>query len=479
MAKTPWTSGNWCKKLGIQYDYNYLLSDFVGKEGISSARISAMDARCRKIVSGIAAKRKAGKLPFMDLPYQKGIAAIQNYARKIAPRTDAFVVLGIGGSALGTTALLTSLKPLFYNELPPRLRKTPRLYVSDNPDPDFVLDMLRVLDPAKTVFNIVTKSGTTAETMAVYLVVRDLLNRKLGSREACKHIVFTTDPKKGVLRELANKEGIEAFEVPEGVGGRFSVLTSVGLLPAAVSGIDIAELLAGAATMEKICRNPNPRRNPAVMNALLHYLHDTEKGHNIHVMMPYSNHLRDIADWHRQLWAESLGKKWSLDGKVVHTGPTPVKALGTTDQHSQVQLYMEGPLDKVTTFIGTKRYNNACKIPRLYPASDELGYLGGKDMSALIGSELLATEYALKSENRPSCKILLPEIRPFTIGQILFMLELQTVVAGGLYNIDPLDQPGVEAGKIATYALMGRKRFEQDRLRLQKGMRKLPRYVIG
>ena len=198
--------------------------------------------------------------------------------------------------------------------------------------------------------NVVSKSGGTAETLAQYLVVRHWLDEALGSA-ASRHLVFTTDPDKGALREIATREGIATLEVPPDVGGRFSVLSPVGLLPAALVGIDIEALLEGAARAVARAESDDLLDNPAALFAALHWTADTQAGARLHVLMPYTDRLRDFAEWFRQLWAESLGKRVDREGRVVHTGPTPIASVGATDQHCQVQLFMEGPFDKVVTFV--------------------------------------------------------------------------------------------------------------------------------
>ena len=200
---------------------------------------------------------------------------------------------------------------------------------------------------------MISKSGGTAETMSQYLIIRERLQAELGDGYR-RHLLFTTDPEKGVLRALATEEDVATLPVPPNVGGRFSVLSAVGLLPAAMVGIDIGELLAGAREMVERCETAELRSNPAGIFAALQYLADTELDAPIHVMMPYSDRLRDVADWFRQLWAESLGKQRTRGGDEVFAGPTPVKSLGATDQHSQVQLYVEGPFDKTITFLAER-----------------------------------------------------------------------------------------------------------------------------
>jgi glucose-6-phosphate isomerase len=241
------------------------------------------------------------------------------------------------------------------------------------------------------------------------------------------------------------------------------VLSAVGLLPAAMVGIDVRELLGGAAEMVERCDTDELTSNPAGVFAALQYLADTECGAPIHVMMPYSDRLRDVADWFRQLWAESLGKQRTRGGSEVFAGPTPVKALGATDQHSQVQLYVEGPFDKTITLLAEREREVDLEIPSLYAELGELGYLGGHTLGGLLRTEMLATEAALARRGRMNMLLELPRVDARSLGATLMMLQIATVYAGSLYGVDPLDQPGVELGKQLTYGIMGRGGFEAQR----------------
>jgi glucose-6-phosphate isomerase len=259
-----------------------------------------------------------------------------------------------------------------------------------------------------------------------------------------------------VLRAIADRESIATLPIPPGVGGRFSVLSAVGLLPAALVGIDIRALLEGARAMDRACDTGRLDRNPAGLFAALQWLAHTEAGAPIHVMMPYSDRLDSAADWFRQLWAESLGKRHDLQRRDVFTGPTPVKALGATDQHSQVQLYMEGPFDKTVTFLAVDEPGRDVGIPPLYPDIDAIGYLGGRTLGQLLDAERRATAAALAERGRMNMTLALPRPDEHALGQLIMMLEIATIYAGALYEVDPLDQPGVELGKELTYGLMGR-----------------------
>jgi glucose-6-phosphate isomerase len=388
-------------------------------------------------------------------------------------------VLGIGGSALGTTALRTALLDPWWNEMDDEARDYfPRLYVLDNVDPATFGPFLDRIDLRRTLFNVVSKSGGTAETMSQYLVVRDRLEAELGDGWR-RHLLFTTDPENGVLRALADAEGIAALPVPANVGGRFSVFSAVGLLPAAMVGIDVEALLAGARAMVERCETDTLRENPAGLFAALQYLADSAAGAPIHVMMPYSERLRDVADWFRQLWAESLGKRVTRDGREAFVGPTPVRALGATDQHSQVQLYMEGPFDKTVTFLAEREIDREIGIPHGHPEHPELAYLGGHGMGELLRTELLATEAALTLRGRMNMLLEVERVDARSLGELLMMLQIATVYAGHLYGVDPLDQPGVELGKELTYGIMGRPGFEDARGEWERRAPKDPAFVLG
>lgn len=467
-----WREESWREKMKVSFDFGLMTAGAVGgADGISPAELDALEPKAHKLHEELVEKRRSGKLPFFDLPYQD-TEPVKDLAEELAGDFGEFVLLGIGGSALGPIALHNALNHPHYNLLSWKARGgRPRMFFEDNVDPDRFAATMGMLDLNDTVFDVVTKSGGTAETMACFMVARGAVTDALGEKAVREHFVAVTDPEKGNLRKIVNDEGLRSLDVPPGVGGRFSVFTPVGLLPAAVSGIDIDELLAGAAFMDERTRKEGLRENPAYLAAAMQYLSDTKKGKRIAVMMPYSNALLSVADWFRQIWAESMGKRLDLAGNVVHTGQTPVKALGATDQHSQVQLYVEGPNDKTFTFLRVGKFAHDRPIPKMYPDVDAVSYLGGASLAELINAEQTATETALIKAKRPCARITLPEINAFTVGQLLYMLEVMTAFSGGLYGINPFDQPGVEEGKRLTYAIMGRKGYEQKKGELE-GMRK-------
>jgi glucose-6-phosphate isomerase len=439
----------------VRLYYKNVTDKIIGEAGITQKELDEMASKTECLVKQINQERKAGKTPYRDLPY-KDNKKVKELANRLRENCENFVVLGIGGSALGNIALQTALNPYMYN-LDDSQRRGARLFVFDNVDPMQFGSFLDWIDDKldKTVFNVISKSGQTAETAAQFSIVHKILLERFGIEGVQKHIVATTDAKEGTLRKIADQEKLMTLEVPDGVGGRFSVLSHVGLLSAAVCGIDIEQLLAGAGEMDKSVSNEDFYSNPAAINAAVNF-YFCNKGNKISVMMPYSASLKDLADWFRQLWAESLGKAKGLDGKDVHIGPTPIKALGATDQHSQVQLYREGPNDKLFTFLQVKNFKQNVKIPGAPANVPELMYLSGIEMADLLNSEKTATEYALLVNKRPCLTVLFDQINEFTVGQFIYLYEVTTSIVASLFNINAYDQPAVELGKQATFALMGK-----------------------
>ncbi len=453
----------------IKFDYTNCTAGFAGAEhGVQPADIQELYPKLSSAHNIIREKKASGKLGFMELPYKIDEAkAIAKFAAKQRSLFGDFVVIGIGGSALGNIALQTALNDAYWNLLPSKERKNcPRLFVPDNVDPELLKSLAKVVDFNKAVFNIISKSGTTAECLANFFYLKNELIKKVGVKNWQKHVIITTDEKKGYLRELADKEGIVSFVVPANVGGRFSVMSPVGLISAAFTGIKIEKLLEGARDMDERC-SQEISKNPAAMYAALQYIL-YQKGKKINVMMPYCQALKDVSDWFRQLWAESLGKKTNIKNEIVNLGPTPVKALGVTDQHSQVQLYIEGPHDKVITFLSVDNYRAKVVIP----SSKEKHYLEKHTFNELIKAEEIATRAALTKQSRPNCTISIPEISEHTVGQLFYMLELATAYIGELFEINAFDQPGVELGKVLTYGLMGRSGFEKEKAEIEEFLEK-------
>lgn len=450
------------------------------KHGVTQAEFKALAPKMKQIHQEMAADRKAGKLKYRDLPYDDDMLdAIKKEVEHFRDRCDVLIVLGIGGSALGNIALQSALNPYTYNLLSDRTRNGPQLFVLDNVDPETIKGVIDLITPKikKTIINVISKSGETAETAAQFILFRDLLQSKLGKKYK-ENILATTDASGGTLREICKQEEYRTLEVPEGVGGRFTVLSAVGLFSAAMCGIDIDALMAGAQDMDKRLKESDLMKNPAAMIAAINFTLD-QKGKNMSVMMPYSTGLYYLADWYRQLWAESLGKQNGLKKKNVYAGQTPIKALGTTDQHSQVQLYREGPNDKVITFLEVERFQNKLTIPTSMKHVETLAYLANQNFQTLINSEKVGTEYALLESQRPTMTVVFPTVSAETVGQFLYMYEVAVTYMGALYEINTFDQPAVQLGKDATYALMGKNGFADLAKAIQPVAKKDKKYLIG
>lgn len=443
-------------KRDITIDYSNVMESAVGSaHGIRTGELDSLGARGKDIHKWLAALKEKKEIGFFDL-HETDTLKIKKYAARVREKYENFVVLGIGGSALGTTAINNAVGRNYSNLLTKRKRNGyPRLFVADNIDPDHFGELLSILDPKKTLFNVISKSGATAETMSQFMVVYDMLDKKLKGKWK-KKVVVTTDPAKGILRELVNEFKLDSFEVPPNVGGRFSVMSAVGLLPLACAGVDIDRLLEGQARMVERTGSDDIIKNPAYLFSSLMYLADTAKRKPMTVMMPYSSRLCAMSDWFAQLWAESLGKGHTRGGGKVHTGQTPIKALGVTDQHSQVQLYVEGPFDKTVIFLEVEKFHSEVGIPKVFGERPDVSYLAGSSLNRLISVELQGTKYALTEHQRPNMTIKIPVVNEYTVGQFIYMMELATAFSGGLYDVNPFDQPGVEFGKNFAYAMMGK-----------------------
>ena len=464
------------KKLCL--DYNNMMSDFIGPHGLSCEDFDRISPKFGAACVAMKQKRSDGAMDWRDLPHEQVevVEDILAYAKKMSVEVEYFVLLGIGGSALGPMAVHQALLHPYYNDLP-KSRRGPKFYIVDNVDPERLVYLFQVIDITKCLFNVVSKSGQTAETMSQFMIVKERLESAIGKEQAKERIVITTDSEKGDLIKIAKAEGYKTFAIPSGVGGRFSQLSPVGLLPAAICGIDIKELLHGAAFMDELCNEDDVFKNPAYTFAALHYA-ALLRGASICVMMPYAERLKFVADWFVQLWAESLGKKYDNDGNIVNSGQTPIKALGATDQHAQVQLFAHGPYDKLVVFIGVSEFHEEIEIPKILCDMPSIGFLGGHTHGELLRAEQEATEYALQKEGRMNMTITLPKVCAHTVGQLLYMLEVATAFMGELMNINAFDQPGVEEGKNAAYAMLGRPGYKEKKKELEERPRKKDEYVV-
>ncbi len=351
------------------------------------------------------------------------------------------VVLGIGGSALGFNAILNlySFKVLEKN-----------FYVLDNIDPFLISNLFEKITLKETLFFVISKSGETVETLAQFLYAYNLI-REAG-HDVSEHFVIITDPKKGFLRQLAHNEQIRAFSIPPELGGRYSVLSYVGLLPASFLNDNIAMLMEGARAVE------NKLDEIFIFTTLL-YLLNVRRGKNNLVIFPYCERLHMFSQWLSQLWAESLGKKYGINGEIIRNGQTPIIARGVTDQHSQLQLYLEGPKDKaVLMFKSNERIN--LKLPEIFKDNDSVNYLCGKTFDELFEAEYRGTYGAFIKESVPVISFEVDELNLKTIGALFYFFELSCAMSGVFYNINPFDQPAVEIGKKITFSILGKKGFE-------------------
>ncbi len=431
----------------LRLDLNNLFSERIGPEGIDWPAMLAAHARSLEAARDALWERKSNPAAFLgwiDVPEDtETLRRVLRY-RQANGWVEDLVVLGIGGSALGAQAVSAALG-----------NGPVRLHFVDNVEPEPIIGLLRSLDPHKTLVNVISKSGSTAETMAAFLVFRQWL--ELAVTDWKKHVVVTTDPAKGILRPYAQAEGLTAFEVPPSVGGRFSVTCPVGTLPLAFAEVDLDSLLAGARKSNEQARGALEHNLPA-LTALVNHLF-SQMGKNIVVFMPYSTRLRYLPDWFVQLHDESLGKMRDRQGNEVRTGTTAVRAIGTTDQHAQVQLFREGPHDKLTTFVRLLAPSENLEIPAV-KGLEGLEYLFGKSFFELLDAEAKATAHALAKAGQPNYTLTLEKLDAYHLGWLLQHLMWQTAFLGELWNINAFDQPGVELGKEYTYALMGRKGWE-------------------
>ena len=459
----------------IAVDYALAMSDGIGpRGGLTDEELDAEAPAFERALRRVRDEASSGVLGFWGLPRDRvTLAAVDRVVDGLGGEVDDVLVLGIGGSSLGARAIHQALTlpggvPIAESE-----RKAPRLHFPDNSDPWLLAALFERLDPRRTVAIAISKSGGTVETAAQLLVVQ----RWLGAELARSRIVLVTDPSKGPLRKLAQSEGIPSLEVPPNVGGRFSVLSAVGLLPARLAGLDVAAMLEGAARVSSACERPALRENPAGIIAVVHVLSHRLRGRSIHVMMPYADALRGFAAWFVQLWAESLGKRRDRRGRIIETGPTPLPAVGATDQHAQVQLFMEGPRDKIVTFIGVDHIGADLDVPK---STGEFGYLGGTTLGTILDAERRGTSLALARDGRPSITLKIPKIDAAALGGLFFLYEAATAFAGDLYGIDAFDQPGVEEGKRLAFGVLGRQGFEAAANEVREAETARPsRYRIG
>ncbi len=444
----------------VQFDFTGMLAKAIGIEhGVTDQELGQLESLVSAAGVRVSGARKAGALHFMELPYEAALIDDLVAFREEMSWVKTFVVLGIGGSALGAIALHHTFAHL------PTMGNGVAFHCFDNVDPEELSSFFQTVDLSTTLFNVVSKSGSTMETAAGFLYTRQVLKERFGDAYT-RHLVFTTSQTTGLLKDVGKAEQVRMFTHPDDVGGRFSILSIVGLLPAVFLGLDARALLAGAARMDERCQLPF-HDNPAQQFAALQYASYAFKRQNVVVMMPYSYRLKRWPEWFKQLWGESLGKKEDRQGKEVRVGQTPTESLGTTDQHSQIQLFNFGPHDKNIVFLEVGAFSEDLAISDVPDSVEELGYLKGATFSKLMAAELRGTMTALRENQQPTSRITFPEVSEHAVGQFIFMMEYAAALSGELYDINAFDQPGVELGKDFAYALLGRSGYDHLKARLQ------------
>jgi glucose-6-phosphate isomerase len=450
----------------ISFDFSNLLQANIGEKfGLSPNFPDMWNEISRKGYLKVEKGRGGYPYHFMELPYDDH-EDVKKWG-DLPGKYKNFVVVGIGGSALGAYALFNALKHQYHN-----LISDQKVFFIDNSDPATILNVFDVVDLKNTVFNIITKSGSTAETMSAFSMIFNLLNEE--GLPLHEHLIVTTDREKGDLIKIAGEYHLPTMFIPEGVGGRYSIFTPVGLLPALFMGIDLDALLEGAKDIDSYWRRTLVEENPVALSALANYLYHTQYGRNILALMCYKDALKGLGLWYQQLWAESLGKKYDLDSNTVETGMTPVVLRGATDQHSLLQLFMEGPNDKLFVFFEVKNpdRDSSFHVGELEKFKS-LAYFEGKSSHDLITAELAGVKYALAFNGKPSYTISLDSLDAYHLGGLIYALQLQTVFSSTLYNINPFDQPGVEEGKKATYAIMGREGYDEKRKEMEDNIKEV------
>lgn len=454
----------WQKAKRLTFDFSNFFEASIGAEhGLSESAVQEQTEAFARAFQQVNAIRDGRMLEhgeqalFMGLPYQGDdlIQTIMDWAEQTKKDYTTVVSLGIGGSYLGNKMLQDALCHPYYNESEEARKGYPKMYFAgDNLDPARIKALLDVIDIKTTKFIAISKSGGTVEPMSSFAVIIDAIEQAGG--DVSKQITVVTDEAKGILRTMANDYGWDSFIVPDGIGGRWTVLSEVGLLTAAAAGIDIKQLLQGARDFDEECQHADLADNPAAMYALLHWMLYKQKGKNLSVIMPYSNALKTVGDWYVQLLAESLGKKYDREGNVVHEGRTPIPAVGTTDMHAQTQQHYEGANIRALTFIDIADYaDDSLEIPDVFNNYQGISYIGHKKMESLLHAARMSNERSLASAGRPTCHVGLPEINAYYVGQLLYFFEYATAFEGELLNVNAYDQPGVEAYKKVMKEIVG------------------------
>lgn len=441
----------------LRYDFLNMLRGRVGAEGASTEELQALSGRLEVARRALLARKIDGSLGYFDAPKrQPSREAMRKALRDLDAEVETLVVIGIGGSLLGAQAVHQALEGL--ETLKRGSRALKLVFAGDATDPRAVEDVIASVDWKRAAINVISKSGDTIEPMAVFALLRAELMKAVGRKKAAARVIATTDAGKGTLRRIAEREGYATLPVPANIGGRFSVFTEVGMFPLLAAGINIDELWKGAAAQDAAFWKTAPLRNVPMLYAGLHELL-RRKGKTVSVFMPYAKRLTLVGQWYRQLWAESLGKKSDRRGARVNVGSTPVAAVGPADQHSQMQLYNEGPSDKIVTFLEIDDFGSDRRLPEPWPDIEGVSYFAGHTLKEIVHIERQASAEALVGNRRPNGALAIEDLSGRSVGALLQGLMNAAAVAGELMDVNAFDQPGVEAGKQAMYRLMGRQGY--------------------
>ena len=437
-----------------------------------NAKAMATDADIAAIKDQVVAAKatlvnKTGEgndfLGWIDLPvdYDKEeFARIKKAAAKIQADSDVLVVIGIGGSYLGARAAIEALRHSFYNSVDKSIRKTPEIYYAgSNISSTYMAHLLQVIGDRDFSVNVISKSGTTTEPAIAFRIFKKMLEDKYGQEEAAKRIYATTDKARGALKDLATKEGYESFVVPDDVGGRFSVLTAVGLLPIAVSGADIKALMDGAASGRELALNEKFEDNEAMKYAAIRNIL-LRKGKSVEVLANYEPALHYIGEWWKQLYGESEGK----DQKGIF----PAAVDFTTDLHSMGQFIQDGARIMFETVMNVEEARETITIEKEAEDLDGLNYLAGKTMDFVNKSAMNGTILAHTDGSVPNLMIKIPKMDEFHLGQLFYFFEFACGVSGYILGVNPFNQPGVESYKRNMFALLGKPGYEEEREALLK-----------
>ena len=439
----------------VRYDFLNMMRNRVGAEGAAPEELQALAGRLELARRALAERKASGALGFFDVPKRRPSRdAMRTIVGKLEKEVETLVVVGIGGSLLGAQAVHQALEGLETMKRGARALKI--VFAGDATDPRAVADVIGSVDWKRAAVNVISKSGDTIEPMSVFTLLRAQLLKAVGKKKAAGRVIATTDAEKGTLRRIAEREGYATLPVPGNVGGRYSVFTEVGMFPLLAAGLNVDELWKGAAAEDAAFWKNAPLKNVPMLYAALQYLL-SRRGKDVSVLMPYAKRLQLVGQWYRQLWAESLGKKTDRQRRRVYAGATPVAAIGPADQHSQIQLYNEGPSDKIVSFVEIDDFGADARLPEPWPDIEGVSYFAGRTLEEIVHVERQATAEALTDNRRPNGTLFLSTLSGRDLGGLLQSLMAATAVMGELMDVNAFDQPGVEAGKRAMERLLGRK----------------------